>query len=42
MAQPRMFEMTIVVEDDGGPEDYERIKEALGSIGADIIEEREV
>lgn len=42
MAESRMLEITIQVEDDGYPESYDKILEALASIGATIDDEREI
>jgi hypothetical protein len=42
MAEPRRLRITILVDDDGGPEDYTQITDALSSIGAEIELEEEV
>jgi len=42
VAEPRTLRITIEVEDDGGPEDYNDIMRALGDICAEIIDETEV
>ena len=42
MAAPRRLRITIEVDDDGGPEDYNRIMEAFSSIGAEIVEEETI
>ena len=41
MAEPRTLIITIEVEDDGGPDDYDTIMYALSDIGAQVINEKE-
>lgn len=42
MASPRRVRLTIIVEDAGGPEDWDRIMRGLVSIGAEIEDEEDI